>query len=125
MAAPHTGKRVLLVEDDFLLREMLTMLLAGEGYMVATAADGEDALRRLRTYERPDLILLDLMMPHMDGWRFRQEQQRDPNLAPIPVVVFSAAGDVERKSSALAARSYLQKPVESRTLLDTVHTCCA
>jgi CheY-like chemotaxis protein len=64
------------------------------------------------------------MMPGMDGWRFRQEQKEDPALASIPVVVISALGDIEQKASVLDAAEYLQKPVDSNKLLETVRRCC-
>jgi len=118
-------KRILLVDDDFLLRELVTMTLAGAGYMVATAANGEEALQRLRNFHPPQLILLDLMLPGMDGWRFREEQQKDQALASIPVIVISAIADIEQKASALGARGYLQKPVTADKLLETVRGSCA
>jgi CheY-like chemotaxis protein len=124
VAAPVPSKRVLLIDDDFLLREMVTLTLAGEGYMVATACNGEDAFQRLRHYERPHLILLDLALPGMDGCRFREQQRQDPQLASIPVVIFSAAGDIEQKAATLGASDYLQKPVQTGQLLDTVRRCC-
>jgi CheY-like chemotaxis protein len=124
VATPPASRRVLLIEDDFLLRELVTMTLAGEGYMVATARDGEDAFQRLRHYERPHLILLDLMMPGMDGWCFRRRQKEDPELARIPVVVISAVADVEENASSLGASGYLQKPVETGQLLEVVRRCC-
>jgi CheY-like chemotaxis protein len=92
--------------------------------MVATASNGTDAFQRLRHYERPNLILLDLMMPGMDGWRFREEQQQDPNLAGIPIIVISALADIEQNASTLGAADYLQKPVERARLLDAVRRCC-
>src|SRR5947209_16078640 len=115
--AQAAHKRVLVVEDDYVLREMLSMLLAGDGYMVSTAANGQEAMQRLRGRGRPDLILLDLMMPVKDGVEFRHEQQEDRDLANIPVVVFSAAADVKEQAASLGAAECLQKPVESAQLL--------
>src|SRR5215218_4757012 len=86
------GHRVLVVEDDEDLREMMGHLLQAEGFRPDLAGDGAEALDKLRaTPEQPDLILLDLMMPRMDGWTFRREQEGEPALANIPVVVVSAA----------------------------------
>src|SRR5262249_48806261 len=99
--------------------------LAGEGFMVATAANGEEAFRRLRNYERPDLILLDLNMPVMDGCRFCDQQKQDPRLAGIPVVVLSAAGDIEEQARAMGGRFYLQKPLETGRLLEIIRHCCS
>lgn len=84
VAAPHPRKRVLVVDDDFVTREMLSIVLAGDGYRVAAACNGEDALERLRSFERPDLILLDLKMPVMDGCTFCKERLQDRELAPSP-----------------------------------------
>jgi CheY-like chemotaxis protein len=81
------GKSVLVVEDDAATREALTLFLEREGYRVVAAPDGRQALERLRGPVTPDLILLDLSMPVMDGWRFREEQRRDPSLADVPVVL--------------------------------------
>jgi CheY-like chemotaxis protein len=125
VTSAQPAKRILLIDDDFILREMVTLTLAGQGYMVATAANGEDAFQRLRNFELPNLILLDLMLPRMDGWRFRAEQKRDPELASIPVVIFSAVGDIEKNASSLEARGYLQKPVPPEKLLETIRRCCS
>jgi CheY-like chemotaxis protein len=119
-----TGRRVLLVDNDFLTREAVTLTLAGEGYMVATAADGREALEWLRHHGRPDLILLDLAMPGMDGAAFRQEQKRDEALAAVPVLILSAVGDAPRQAAALGAAGCLQKPVDTAQLLDAVRKCC-
>ena len=81
---------ILLVDDDESIREILGQILTDEGYEVTEATDGRAALDHLRGGTRPDLILLDLMMPVLDGWRFRTEQLRDPKLAVIPVVIITA-----------------------------------
>ena len=117
-------KRVLLVEDNIVTREMLSLVLAGEGYRVAAASNGADAIERLRHYERPDLILLDLRMPVMDGCTFCEQRKQDQSLADIPVVVFSGASDVAEQASALGVTTYLQKPVDTSRLLDAVRHCC-
>src|SRR5207247_2102614 len=83
-----------IIEDDPDLRDALGELLSGEGYEVATAADGREGLRRLGAPPRPCLVLLDLMLPAMDGFEFRLRQLEDPALAAIPVIVFSGGGDV-------------------------------
>ena len=97
------------------------LVLRALGYDVATAANGQEALDQLRSGPGlPSLILLDLMMPVMDGWQFRDEQKQDPALSAIPVVVVSADGRVDEKASALGAAAYLRKPVEIEDLLATV-----
>jgi CheY-like chemotaxis protein len=87
-----TTKRTLVVEDDPITSGAVRMFLQWEGYRVDCAADGREALDRLRQAgEKPDLILLDVLMPVLDGQQFREEQRRDPALNGIPVVVVSAA----------------------------------
>src|ERR1700722_14097901 len=76
-------KRILLVEDDHSIREAVQGVLEDAGYQVLEAKNGRDALERLRSGGVPDLIVLDLRMPVMDGWEFRALQKNDPNLAPI------------------------------------------
>ncbi len=102
---PSPSPRVLIVEDDVDIRETLAELLATAGYVTAQAGNGRDALDEARRAP-PDLIVLDLMMPVMDGWQFRSAQRRDPALAPIPVIVISAAGP----SASIDADTFLQKP---------------
>jgi CheY-like chemotaxis protein len=103
--------RLLLVEDDDDIRTDLAELLAEEGYQVAAAANGAEALAQLRADPRPCLILLDLMMPVMSGWDFRAAQLRDPELAGIPVVLLSGANDLAEHARTLSAAGFLRKPV--------------
>ena len=119
---PH--RRVLIVEDDLDIRDVLTQVLEYEGYEVAAAGNGREALDYLRSHEKPGLILLDLMMPVMDGWQFRNEQQQDEALNSIPVVILSADGNAYQKAAVIRAAGYLRKPVELETLLDTVNRHC-
>ena len=79
-----TGQAVLVVEDDAAARQALVLLLGTEGYAVSAAANGQEALAFLRTRPPPDLILLDLMMPVMDGYEFRRVQRQDAALARSP-----------------------------------------
>jgi CheY-like chemotaxis protein len=95
-------------------------VLVWEGHRVVGAANGREALERLRAMPRPSLILLDLMMPEMNGAQFRAEQLRDPALASIPVVVVSADAAAEEKAAALGAVACLRKPVDIDDLLDEV-----
>jgi CheY-like chemotaxis protein len=94
VAAPQPRSRtaglILLVEDDFVLRSSLSELLAEEGFRVECCADGRDAFRRLHEPPKPNLILLDIMLPHLDGFEFRALQRKVPGFANIPVVVMSA-----------------------------------
>ena len=112
---------VLLVEDDEDIRASVGDILREEGFGVVTAVDGDDALRYLRAAaEPPRLILLDLMMPVMDGWAFRAAQLADERLAKIPVVILSAATDVDRHAAQLRVEDFLVKPLEVPRLLDAV-----
>lgn len=120
----HASTAVLIVEDDFDVRDTLGMTLEAEGYRVEGAANGQEAIERLQRADPPCLILLDLMMPVMDGWEFRAAQLRDPTLARIPVVVISADGSVARKASALGVAGYLRKPLDFDALLQTVRRHC-
>ncbi len=121
MNADH---HILVVEDDAITRDALTLVLESEGYRVASAANGQEALDRLRGDGRPCVILLDLMMPVKDGWQFRAEQGKDPELSSIPVIVCSADGNVEQKAASLGAAGYLQKPVDFEQLLREVQRHC-
>jgi CheY-like chemotaxis protein len=117
-------RRLLLVEDDFASREALSMILGSEGYRVATAANGVEGLKRLHDRDRPSLILLDLNMPVMDGPTFCERRQKELELRSIPLIILSAAGDVAAQAEALGAARYLQKPVDTGQLLDSVRQCC-
>jgi CheY-like chemotaxis protein len=123
MGAEAIRASVLVVDDDADIRETISLVLQDEGYGVACVANGAEALVYLRSHPHPSLILLDLMMPVMDGIEFRAEQRRDPELAPIPVVVISASGNMREKSSQLAAAALIQKPIALDTLLDVVARC--
>jgi CheY-like chemotaxis protein len=117
-AGSHPAKHVLVVDDSPATREILQLILAGEGYRVTCAADGEEALRRLHGGFLPDVILLDLAMPVMDGWAFLEQKKQDAALAAVPVVVFSALGDqVEGQQG--VARCIL-KPLEDDALINLV-----
>ncbi|GAB4193720.1 MAG: hypothetical protein OHK0022_08930 [Roseiflexaceae bacterium] len=112
---------ILLVEDDAAIRSMIAEVLADEGYQVLTAEHGQAALDLLRrTRPLPSLILLDLMMPVMTGWVFRQAQLCDPNLASIPVVALSAMNNAEERAYDLGAEMALAKPLCLDSLLATV-----
>ncbi|WP_437678663.1 response regulator [Sorangium sp. So ce131] len=119
----QTG-HILIVEDDLDIRSILSQLLLLEGYDVEEAADGAEALSMLRRRMPPALILLDLMMPVMDGWQLRAELQRDPALADIPVVIVSADVRAEREAPRLGVAGLLKKPLQVEPLLELVHRIC-
>src|SRR5215217_6053475 len=103
------GCRVLVVEDDYDLREMMAQLLRSEGFEPEVAGDGVEALAKLHALpDHPHVILLDMMMPRMDGWAFRRQQEREPDLAGIPVVVVSAAP--REQLAAISAAAVVSKP---------------
>jgi two-component system cell cycle response regulator DivK len=116
-----SGGTVLLVEDDEDIRNSIAAILEDEGFAVVGASDGGDALRYLQAAaEAPRLILLDLMMPVMDGWAFRAAQLDDDRLSKIPVVILSAATDVRRHAAQLRVNEYLIKPLDVPLLLNTI-----
>jgi len=87
----NTGRSILVIDDDSASTDSLTDILTGEGYSVATARNGKEALELLRGAPNPRVIILDLFMPEMDGWEFRREQLKDAKLRDIPVVVMTGA----------------------------------
>lgn len=109
-------KRVMVVEDEVDARELLAEILVDEGYEVTTAGDGRDALAKLRATGPYDAVVLDLVMPVMDGYAFRIEQLKDPVLAKVPVFVVS--GEVSRGVTPIAGvAGQLSKPLEIPKLL--------
>jgi CheY-like chemotaxis protein len=109
---------IFVVDDDIDLRETIGELLAEEGYATRLFQNGRRALDEMRAGVRPLLILLDLMMPEMSGWQFREEQLRDEALRGIPVVVMTASRGFDR--SGLAASEILLKPVGILEILAAV-----
>src|ERR1043165_7264957 len=112
---------ILLVDDDADVRDSIGEALEGEGYRVVNASNGKEALRLLKDDGiRPDLILLDIMMPEMDGWAFRAEQHKDPTLAAIPVIVFTAYRTPRDTARQLDAAGFLRKPLRLDELLSAI-----
>lgn len=119
---PGVMGKILVVEDNDDVREMMAVTLELEGHQVRTATNGRDALEQLRRGDKPCVILLDLMMPVMNGWEFRRELERDPALADVPVIVISAAtGELVRNTRADA---FIPKPIDMDQLLDVVCDLC-
>ena len=114
---------VMIVEDDPDTREMLERFLELEGFEVRTAANGQLALESLQADSALSVILLDLMMPVMNGWQFREAQTSDPKIAGIPVVVVTAAG-AKDDIPAIEADAWLSKPVDLDRLLATIGEIC-
>ena len=102
----------MVVDDDSDGGNSLAVLLEVQGFTVTVARNGQEALDHLRAGPLPDLILLDLMMPVMNGWQFREEQLRDERLADVPVVVLSAVGEAAERQDLLGDVGYLRKPID-------------
>ncbi|HET6411812.1 MAG TPA: response regulator transcription factor [Anaeromyxobacter sp.] len=110
---------VLVVDDESDIRQAVAEILSSEGFEVVSACDGAEALDKARRYH-PVLVLLDLMMPRMDGWAFRRAQMRDPEVSKIPVVVLSAVGP-----DAVDADGYVGKPFDVDELVTAVRRYAA
>ena len=117
---------VLIVDDNDGVRDSLAEWLELEGFDVTTAANGGEALGKLRQGLRPRLILLDLMMPVMNGWDFRSQQMIDHDLRGIPVIILSAAGFRDGRIKAqFPGAEYIAKPVDADALLTAIKRACA
>jgi CheY-like chemotaxis protein len=118
---PEEPPEILIIDDDFELREGIAQTLADEGLRVATAENGREGLEYLRRAPAPRLILLDLMMPIMNGWQFCAFKRADPALAPIPVVAVSAAAKLDPTSPYyIDVDGVITKPVDVDELLSMV-----
>jgi two-component system, chemotaxis family, chemotaxis protein CheY len=120
MATLSCPASVLVVEDNDDIREAIGAILESEGYEIALAENGERALELLAALPRPCLLLVDLIMPKMDGWQLLQFLSRDDRLATIPVVVLSAAAN----ANAAGTHRTLKKPVDLEVLVRIVHDHC-
>ena len=99
--------------------------LEEEGYSAVGAGNGEEALEYLKSAkQKPGLILLDLMMPLMDGWQFRIEQKKNLEFAAIPLVVVTADGNAQQKATKISAEGWIKKPIDIDTLLKVVEKNC-
>lgn len=121
-APPPPAPSVLVVDDDADIRITVAQVLENAGYHTLTAGDGLEALQILRSEPqlRPSIVLLDVMMPNMDGRQFREEQRRDADLRQIPVIVFSAHPEISSIARTLGADGYLAKPLRASEIVDAV-----
>ena len=119
MTTGSRSARVLVVDDDKGIRDFVRTVLADEGYEVAEASDGQDALDRCARV-RPDVILLDMRMPVMDGWEFARTYRDRPG-PHAPIVIVTAALDVAKDAKDIGADGFLAKPFQLDELLDLVH----
>jgi DNA-binding response OmpR family regulator len=115
---------VMVVEDDYDIREAISEVLEDSGYRALCAANGRDAIELLHSGVLPGLVLLDLMMPVMDGRELFLSMLRDEKLREIPVVVLSAQPSRDQTIDGLAPKAWLKKPVHLDTLLSTVRRFC-
>ena len=116
---PCTG--ILVVDDDPDIRDSLREVLEDEGYTVNTVGNGREALDYLHRSPRPCVILLDLMMPVMDGWQFRREQKQDAAIATIPLIVITATG---KRPVLIDADELVMKPLDLGRLFEAIERYC-
>lgn len=115
---------VLIVEDDESTREMLMTDLQLSGIPAVAAVNGREALDVMKR-ERPCLILLDLMMPVMDGEAFRRSQLKDPDLSSVPVILLSARHDVPKRAEVLHTDGWIMKPFDIEQVVDVIRGYCS
>lgn len=116
---------IMVIDDDDDFRDLLALVLGAEGHVVEAAKDALDALERLRSGSQPSLILLDMMMPRMDGEQFMRVLRDDPRLASIPVVIISGHQAAAEKAEELGAVGHLVKPVELAQLSSLLSSAAA
>jgi CheY-like chemotaxis protein len=122
MSLEKKSAHILVVEDDPDIRESVVEILEDDGHVVTSAGDGREALDRLQSASpAPDLILLDLMMPVMSGYQFREEQLKLPAFAGIPVLIVTADVNARSKVESLQVAGFVQKPLKIQPLLDLVN----
>jgi CheY-like chemotaxis protein len=124
MASQRSTTAVLVVDDDEDIRETLAQVLMDEGFTVASAENGQDALDYLEGHEAPCVIVLDLMMPVMTGAEFRAKQLAEPRFASIPVIVLSAADRGGAIANTLRASAFIAKPPSMDLIVETVARYC-
>jgi two-component system response regulator MprA len=125
MTTQQPGCDVLIVDDDYAIRQMLQEVMEDAGYRVSTAENGAQALELLKAAAPPRVILLDLMMPVMTGWEFYREQQSDARLAAVPVIILSARPSIDREGFAMAVAGFVPKPMNVEHLLMLVERYCS
>ena len=112
-------KKILIIEDDISIRELLVEILEGNGYQVFHGTNGLDGIKSLEAII-PDLILMDIMMPLMDGYAFRKELLLNPKWNSIPVVAMSAQFQAKEKLADYEINNFINKPLELDHLLETI-----
>jgi CheY-like chemotaxis protein len=117
LASPDTERPILIVDDQDDVREALEVLVRTEGFAARTACNGLEALREMRREPVPCVVLLDLHMPVMNGFGFRAEQERHPDLMAIPVVLYSSRHDIKAAANQLGIEAFLRAPFEIAEIL--------
>lgn len=115
--------KLMLVEDDAVIQENLAAILEDEGFEVVCASHGEEGLSLLKSTTLPDLLLLDLMMPVMNGWQMRKAMLERPSWASIPCIIVSGAHDLGGQTDALCAQAFISKPIKLDKLLAAIQSC--
>jgi CheY-like chemotaxis protein len=123
MDAPETGQTLLVVEDNEVAREGLAAVLRRHGYAVALAANGLEALDYVGGNPAPDLILLDMLMPVLDGWRFLERLQQTGRLGATPIVVTTGTVLTREWARDHGCAGFLKKPIEVDPLLEEIRRC--
>jgi CheY-like chemotaxis protein len=115
------NKNILLIEDDIDINEAVTYILQEEGYIVISTFNGQEALEYLRdSNQKPALIILDIMMPIMNGYEFREAQLKDPKISSIPTILLSASGKYEDFSQ-MNFSECLKKPLDLERLIEVIN----
>jgi DNA-binding response OmpR family regulator len=118
-----TVPTVLVVDDDDNVRQTLAERLETSGYEVLLARDGRDAFEVIARGVNPDVILLDVVMPIMDGWHFLSARLRDPSIVAVPVVLMSGGQEAERQSHKIGVCGFIRKPLDIGDLVDRINAC--
>jgi two-component system chemotaxis response regulator CheY len=114
---------VLVIDDDAEIRQALTEILEDEEYTVRCASNGREALEILSRGPCPDVILLDVMMPVMDGWHFLSARLGVPELVEVPIIIISAGFDAEREAHKVGVFEFARKPLHVDDLVERIESC--
>lgn len=114
---------VLVVDDDAEIRQAIAEVLDDEGYAVLLAANGKEALDLIAAGQRPDVILLDVMMPVMDGWHFLSARLKHPDLIEVPIIIISAGQEAEREARKVGVFEVAKKPLHVDDLIHRIEEC--
>lgn len=114
------NKKILIIDDEPEMVELMKIRLEANKFDVITASEGSEGLEKLRK-EKPDLVLLDIMMPNMDGYLFAREVKKDPAIAGVPIIVVTAKPGMKYLFEAEGIKDYMVKPFESKELLDKIN----